>query len=53
MLTFLVLGAGIGFVAGISPGPVLTLVATETLKSGWLRGALSPPGRCWPMALSC
>jgi threonine/homoserine/homoserine lactone efflux protein len=39
VLTFLVLGAGIGFVAGVSPGPVLTLVVTETLRGGWLRGA--------------
>jgi threonine/homoserine/homoserine lactone efflux protein len=44
MLTFLVLGAGIGFVAGVSPGPVLTLVVTETLKSGWLRGAAVAAG---------
>jgi threonine/homoserine/homoserine lactone efflux protein len=39
VLTFLALGAGIGLVAGISPGPVLTLVVAETLKGGWLRGA--------------
>jgi threonine/homoserine/homoserine lactone efflux protein len=39
MLTFLVLGAGIGFVSGVSPGPVLTLVVSETLRGGWLRGA--------------
>ncbi len=44
MLTFLLLGAGIGFVAGVSPGPVLTLVVTETLKSGWLRGAAVAAG---------
>jgi threonine/homoserine/homoserine lactone efflux protein len=44
MLTFLVLGAGIGFAAGVSPGPVLTLVVTETLKSGWLRGAAVAAG---------
>jgi threonine/homoserine/homoserine lactone efflux protein len=44
MLTFLVLGAGIGFVAGVCPGPVLTLVVTETLKSGWLRGAAVAAG---------
>ncbi len=44
MLTFLLLGAGIGFVAGVSPGPVLTLVVTETLKSGWLRGAAVATG---------
>lgn len=39
MLSFLLLGAGIGFVAGVSPGPVLTLVVAETLRGGWLRGA--------------
>jgi threonine/homoserine/homoserine lactone efflux protein len=44
MLTFLVLGAGIGFVAGVSPGPVLTLVVTETLRGGWLRGAAVATG---------
>ena len=44
MLTFLLLGAGIGFVSGVSPGPVLTLVMTETLKGGWLRGAAVAAG---------
>jgi threonine/homoserine/homoserine lactone efflux protein len=44
MLTFLVLGAGIGFVAGVSPGPVLTLVVAETLRAGWLRGAAIAAG---------
>lgn len=44
VLTFLALGAGIGFVAGVSPGPVLTLVVTETLKGGWLRGAAVATG---------
>ncbi len=44
MLTFLLLGAGIGFVAGISPGPVLTLVVSETLKAGWARGAAVAAG---------
>jgi threonine/homoserine/homoserine lactone efflux protein len=44
VLTFLVLGAGIGFVSGISPGPVLTLVVTETLKGGWLRGSAVAAG---------
>src|SRR5919199_1630677 len=44
MLTFLLLGAGIGFVAGVSPGPVLTLVVTETLKGGWVRGAAVAAG---------
>jgi threonine/homoserine/homoserine lactone efflux protein len=44
LLTFLVLGAGIGFVAGVSPGPVLTLVVSETLRGGWLRGAAVAAG---------
>jgi threonine/homoserine/homoserine lactone efflux protein len=44
VLTFLLLGAGIGFVSGVSPGPVLTLVVTETLKGGWLRGAAVAAG---------
>jgi threonine/homoserine/homoserine lactone efflux protein len=44
VLTFLALGAGIGLVAGVSPGPVLTLVVAETLKGGWLRGAAVAAG---------
>lgn len=43
-MEFLLLGAGIGFVSGVSPGPVLTLVVTETLKGGWLRGAAVAAG---------
>ena len=43
-MTFLLLGAGIGLVAGVSPGPVLTLVVAETLKGGWLRGAAVAAG---------
>ena len=45
MLTYLALGAGIGFVSGLSPGPVFTLVVAETLRGGWARGiavALGP-----------
>lgn len=42
-LTSLALGAGIGFFAGISPGPVLTLVVSETLRGGWRRGAADGP----------
>lgn len=38
------LGAGIGFVAGVSPGPVLTLVVAETLRGGWRRGAAVAAG---------
>jgi threonine/homoserine/homoserine lactone efflux protein len=44
VLTFLALGAAIGFVSGVSPGPVLTLVITETLRGGWLRGAAVAAG---------
>lgn len=44
MLTFLALGAGIGLVSGVSPGPVLTLVLAETLRGGWLRGAAVAAG---------
>jgi threonine/homoserine/homoserine lactone efflux protein len=44
VLTFLALGAGIGFIAGISPGPVLTLVVSETLRGGWLRGSAVAAG---------
>jgi threonine/homoserine/homoserine lactone efflux protein len=43
-VTLLVLGAGIGFVAGVSPGPVLTLVVGETLRGGWVRGAAVAAG---------
>jgi threonine/homoserine/homoserine lactone efflux protein len=44
LLSSLMLGAGIGFVAGVSPGPVLTLVVAETLRGGWLRGAAVAAG---------
>jgi threonine/homoserine/homoserine lactone efflux protein len=44
LLSFLLLGAGIGFVAGVSPGPVLTLVVAETLRGGWLRGSAVAAG---------
>src|ERR671936_382537 len=44
MLTFLLLGAGIGVVAGISPGPVLTMVVLETFRGGWARGAAVAAG---------
>ncbi len=44
-IAFLVLGATLGLSAGISPGPLLTLVISETLKHGRKEGfkiALSP-----------
>jgi threonine/homoserine/homoserine lactone efflux protein len=34
----LLLGLGIGAAAGISPGPLLVLVVTATLKGGWRAG---------------
>jgi len=45
MLTILSMGAIFGLTAGISPGPLLTLVITETLKhnrAAGIRVALSP-----------
>ena len=35
----LALGLSIGLAAGVSPGPLLALVLTETLRSGWRTGA--------------
>jgi threonine/homoserine/homoserine lactone efflux protein len=43
-LGFLLLGAGIGFVAGVTPGPILTLVVAETFRGGWTRGAAVAAG---------
>lgn len=37
----LLLGLSIGFAAGISPGPLMLLVVTATLRSGWRAGALT------------
>lgn len=45
MLTYLALGFSMGISAGLSPGPLLTLVITASLRSGFgggLRVALSP-----------
>jgi threonine/homoserine/homoserine lactone efflux protein len=45
MLTYLVLGFSMGMSAGLSPGPLLTLVITASLRSGLaggLRVALAP-----------
>lgn len=45
MLAYLALGFSMGFSAGLSPGPLLTLVITASLRSGFgggLRVALSP-----------
>ncbi|MBX5451953.1 LysE family translocator [Thermogemmatispora sp.] len=40
MLTALFLGISYGFTAGISPGPMLGLVITQTLQHGWRAGNL-------------
>ncbi len=37
----LVLGLAIGLAAGVSPGPLLALVVTESLRSGWRAGVLT------------
>jgi threonine/homoserine/homoserine lactone efflux protein len=37
----LILGLTIGAAAGISPGPLLILVITQTLRSGWRAGLLT------------
>ena len=39
-MTELLLGAGIGLAAGLSPGPLLALVVTNTLRRGFAAGAL-------------
>lgn len=41
------LGLSIGLAAGISPGPLLVLVITSTLRSGWRAGVLAA---CAPLA---
>ena len=38
MLSFLVYGAVLGFSAGVSPGPLLTLVISQTLQHGTREG---------------
>lgn len=43
----LLLGLSIGLAAGISPGPLLVLVITATLKHGWRAGVLAA---CAPLA---
>ena len=52
----LLLGLSLGFGAGISPGPLLTLVMTTTLQRGLLAGirvALSPLVTDAPIILLC
>lgn len=38
MLSFMLSGAGIGLTAGLSPGPLMTLVVAESLRGGWPAG---------------
>ncbi len=40
MIAALLLGVSYGFASGISPGPLLALVITQTLKRGWRAGNL-------------
>ncbi len=52
MIHFLVMGSLLGFSAGIAPGPLLTLVVSETLahdvRSGISRNCcLTPSISCW------
>jgi threonine/homoserine/homoserine lactone efflux protein len=45
MWAYLALGLSMGLTSGLSPGPLLTLVVTASLRSGWaggLRVALAP-----------
>lgn len=37
----LILGLSLGLAAGVSPGPLLVLVVTAALRSGWRAGALA------------
>ncbi|GAB4205848.1 MAG: LysE family translocator [Roseiflexaceae bacterium] len=40
MISALLLGLSYGFAAGVSPGPMLGLVITQTLRRGWRAGNL-------------
>ncbi len=54
MITYLLQGIVFGFVSGISPGPLLGLMISQTLRSGWrvgLRVALAPLFSDAPMIL--
>lgn len=45
MIYFLAYGAGLGLTAGLSPGPLMALIITESLQGGWPAGfrvALAP-----------
>lgn len=46
MLSSLLLGISYGFTAGVSPGPMLGLVITQTLRRGWRAGNLVAFARC-------
>lgn len=38
MIYYLVNGAGLGLTAGLSPGPLMTLLLAESLRGGWPAG---------------
>lgn len=38
LLPFLATAAGLGFTAGVTPGPIAALALAETLAGGWRRG---------------
>jgi threonine/homoserine/homoserine lactone efflux protein len=40
MMAYLLQGIVLGFAAGISPGPMLGLVISQTLRGGWRAGSL-------------
>jgi threonine/homoserine/homoserine lactone efflux protein len=55
-LSFLVTGTLLGLAAGLAPGPLLTLVVTESLSNGFssgLRVALAPLVSDSPIVLGC
>jgi len=38
VITLLISGAGLGLTAGLSPGPLMTLIVAESLRGGWPAG---------------
>jgi threonine/homoserine/homoserine lactone efflux protein len=38
VIYFLIKGAGLGLTAGVSPGPLMTLLLAESLRGGWPAG---------------
>ncbi len=54
MITYLIQGIVLGFVSGISPGPLLGLLISQTIRCGWragIRVALAPLLTDIPMIL--